>query len=122
MKIRHIMLRVYDLEKSLEFYQKVLGLKILDTRDVKGAKMYYLAKESGDPMLILCYNFHHPEKYTHGTHFGNIGYQVDSIKEFGEKLASLGIEFERNPFDGPDGLLAFIKDPDGHFIELIEVD
>lgn len=122
MKIRGIMIRVYDIERSLDFYQNVLGLNIIRTREeFKGAKLYYLAKDDQGPLLTLCYNFHHPEKYTHGSHFGHIGYEIDSMKAFEAHINSLGIHFDREPFETKAGyLLAFIKDPDGIMIELLE--
>jgi len=121
MKLRHVMLRVYDIEKSLDFYQNVLGLKLIRTRDFKDAKLYYLAQKEGDPKLALCYNFNHYEKYTHGIHFGYIGFEVDSIDKYEQKLSSLDLEFERKPFVTEHGFkLAFLKDPDGHYVELVE--
>lgn len=122
MKIRSIMIRVYDIDRSLEFYQTVLGLKVIRTRDeFKGAKLYYMGASEKDVLLTLCYNFNHPEKYTLGTHWGHIGYEIDSMEEFSKKLDNLGIEFDRQPFKTEGGyLLAFMKDPDGITIELVE--
>lgn len=122
MKFRGIMIRVYDIERSLDFYQNVLGLEILRTRDeIKGAKLFYMGINDSSPYLTLCYNFHHPEKYTHGSHFGHIAYEIESMKEFEEHIESLGISFDRLPFDTKNGFrLAFIKDPDGVMIELVE--
>lgn len=120
--MRSIMIRVYDIDRSLEFYQTVLGLKVIKTRDeFKGAKLYYLAENENDPYLTLCYNFHHPEKYNHGTHFGHIGYTIKSMEEFTQKLKNLGIGYSREPFKTESGYtLGFIKDPDGVNIELVE--
>jgi lactoylglutathione lyase len=115
------MLRVYDIDKSLEFYQTVLGLKLIKTRDFKEAKLYYMAEKDEDPKLALCYNYEHYEKYTRGTYFGYVGFEVASIDDFTKKLESLGLEYERLPFMTEHGYrLAFIKDPDGHMIELVE--
>lgn len=120
--MRGIMIRVYDIDRSLEFYQNVLGLKVIRTREeFKGAKLYYLAESEADPILTLCYNFKHPEKYTHGTHFGHIAYNIDSMEKMTQHLKNLGIDYEREPFETEGGfMLAFIKDPDGINIKLVQ--
>lgn len=120
--MRGIMIRVYDIDRSLEFYQNVLGLKVIKTREeFKGAKLYYLGEKEGDPLITLCYNYKHPEKYSHGTHFAHVGYDVDSMEQMSLHLKNMGIEFEREPFDTESGYrIAFIKDPDGINIELVQ--
>lgn len=122
MKIHDIMIRTYDIDVALEFYQNVLDLKVISVRDFKEAKIYYLAANEEDVKLALCYNFDHLEKYTHGSHFGYIGYEINSMEEFSCKLKELGMSFYREPFQTEDGnTWAFIKDPDGHAIELVEL-
>lgn len=121
MKLHHIMLRVYDIEKSLNFYQNVLGLNVLYTLELPEAKLFYVAKDEGDVALELCYNYSHPEKYTHGTHLGHVAYKVASLDEVNRKLNNHGLEFERPPFESQDGCrIAQVKDPDGHLIEFFE--
>lgn len=121
MKLHHIMLRVYNIEKSLDFYQNILGLNVLSTLELPEAKLYYIGKDETDVTLELCYNYCHPEKYTHGSHFGHVSYKVDSLNELEKKLNEYGLNFERPPFQSSDGCkIAQVKDPDGHLIEFFE--
>lgn len=122
MKLRHIMIRVYDINKSLDFYKNVLGLKVIKVRKLKDAELHFMAEKDGDPTIALCFNYHHPEKYSQGSHFGHISFEVKSMEDFTSHIKNLNIEYDRKPYVTDDGfILGFLKDPDNHSIELVEV-
>lgn len=124
MKLLHTMIRVTDKDKSLKFYQEVLGLKIRKTMELTkaAATLYFLADEDGNE-IELTYNHTLPEGgYEKGTHFGHFAFRTDDMERFSEHLKSLGHNYTREPFlvteSGPK--IAFIEDPDGLQIEIIE--
>lgn len=125
MKFLHTMVRVSDIEKSLKFYQEILGLKLDRKKELgsKGATLYFLTDETGCCEIELTYNHEAPEcGYELGTQFGHFAFAVDNMDEFAEKLKNHGYDFEREPYRLTEvgSLIAFIKDPDGMMIELIE--
>lgn len=121
MKLQHVMLRVYDIENSLVFYQNVLGLNVVKTLELKDSKLYFLAKDPEDPNLMLCYNYNHPEKYAHGNYYGFVGFEINSMEEFQANLKKQNGHFDREPFVSDNGtLIGFLKDPDGHRIEILQ--
>lgn len=116
------MVRVLDYEKSLKFYQDVLGLKLDRTMELQGATLYFLKDSVSDVEIELTYNHEAPEGgYELGGNFGHFAFAVDSLDEFTEILKQNGLEYSRAPFEIKPGLkIAFINDPDGMPIELIE--
>jgi len=113
------MVRVSDLDKSLEFYCKHLGLKQVQRRDNKEARfsLVFLAAEGDDEaQLELTYNWD-PEEYGEGRNFGHLAYAVSNIYEFCQKLMDAGITINRPP---RDGRMAFIRSPDNISIELLQ--
>ena len=121
MKFQNIMFRVNDIDASLKFYQEVLGLKIVDKIDFQDSALHYLAVNEDAPRIVLCYNANHPETYTPGSSFGYVTFEVPSIEDFSARLQKAGYAFHREPFTISQGeQVAFVKDPDGHSIELIE--
>jgi len=125
MKLLHTMIRVINIEKSLKFYQEVLGLKLVRSMEVKkvGATLYFLTDETGNYELELTYNHKLPEGgYSHGSHFGHLAVGVNDMDKFSGILRANGLEYSREPFmiteSGPK--IAFIADPDGITIEIIE--
>jgi len=119
MKFLHTMLRVKDLEKSLDFFIHQLGL--IETRrlEVPAGKftLVYLATEMGAPEVELTYNWDSDEEYTSGRFFGHLAFEVENIYEKCHDLEKKGITINRPP---RDGYMAFIKSPDGHSIELLQ--
>jgi len=119
MKYLHTMVRVFDLEKSLEFYVKHLGLKEVRRHENQEGKftLIFLATGDNEPPIELTYNWDEKEPYNSGRNFGHLAYSVENIYETCEKLSQAGIDILRPP---RDGRMAFIKSPDGVSIELLQ--
>ena len=123
MKYLHTMVRVENIEDSLDFYCNKLGLK--ETRRIENEKgkftLIFLGAENSDgrhALLELTYNWD-PEKYTGGRNFGHLAYSVKNIYETCDNLMKKGVTINRPPRDGH---MAFIKSPDGISIELLQED
>ena len=125
MKFLHTMIRVGDLEKSVDFYTRLLGMKETRRRDVPDGKYTLVfvgyGEEASDCMIELTYNYG-VETYEMGTAFGHLAIGTDDIYGLCERLAAEGVTIPRAP--GPlkfgTTVIAFIEDPDGYKIELIE--
>lgn len=123
MKFLHTMIRILNVENSLKFYQELLGLKLSRTMELKDATLYFLADEKRCCEIELTYNHTPPENgYVLGTYFGHLAFETDNMDKFTDKLKNFGMNYERSPFNitetGPK--IAFLKDPDGYNIEIIE--
>tara|TARA_B100000745_G_scaffold139183_1_gene90929 strand:- start:316 stop:735 length:420 start_codon:yes stop_codon:yes gene_type:complete len=119
MKYLHTMVRVSDLEKSLDFYCNKLGLK--ETRRVDHEEgrftLIFIAPEGQEECpLELTYNWD-PEAYNEGRNFGHVAYEVDDIYETCRQLSDAGVVINRPPRDGK---MAFIRSPDNVSIELLQ--
>ncbi len=127
MKFLHGMIRVKDIEKSLRFYQDFLGLKLAKVSELEDCKLYFLEDDFGHRAIELTANFETPEKYELGECFGHFAFGVKSLDEIGTKLKEFGYEWLWEPFvlnrvnePNKKTKIAFICDPDGVEIELIE--
>ncbi|MDD3149935.1 MAG: VOC family protein [Candidatus Gastranaerophilales bacterium] len=123
MKFLHTMIRVKDIEKSLDFYQKIIGLKLSKTKELKDATLYFLSDKEGYTEIELTYNHTLPEDgYELGNNLGHFAFATDNMDNFTQKLKANGLNYYRVPFllSGIGPKIAFIKDPDGIQIELIE--
>lgn len=125
MKILHTMLRVSDLDKSIEFYTQVMGMKLLRRRENKDYR-YTLAfvgyqDESQGAVLELTHNWDVSE-YDLGNGYGHIAVEVDDIYATCSIIEDLKGKITRQPgpVKGGNTVIAFIEDPDGYKIELIE--
>ncbi|MES2298161.1 MAG: VOC family protein [Pseudomonadota bacterium] len=118
MKYLHAMIRVADLDASLRFYQTALGLQLLRHKDYPGGRfsLYYLASAPGEPEIELTHNWD-KASYTHGDSFGHLAFCVDDIYAQCQRLQDAGVTVLRPP---RDGRMAFVKDPDGISIELLQ--
>ena len=121
MKYLHTMVRIKDIDESLDFYVNKLGLK--EKKRVNNEKgrytLIFLAAENSDEktgLLELTYNWD-SEKYEGGRNFGHLAYSVKNIYETCEKLMEGGIIINRPPRDGH---MAFVKSPDGISIEILQ--
>ena len=124
MKLLHTMIRVKDIEKSLKFYQELLGLKLAKKKRLDDCMLYFLSDEYGEVQIELTHNDETPESgYDIGTGFGHFAFGVDSLDEFTKKMKDFGCEYLWEPFklSAVGSTIAFIKDPDGYEIELIEL-
>ncbi len=121
MKYLHTMVRVKDIDSSLDFYCNKLGLK--EIRRIENEKgrftLIFLGAENSDDktgLLELTYNWD-PEDYTEGRNFGHLAYSVNNIYETCDHLMKNGVTINRPPRDGH---MAFIKSPDGISIEVLQ--
>lgn len=122
MKFLHAMIRVKDVEKSLEFYQKLLNMTIAKKKRLDDCELIYLEDEEHAAQIELTVNDEIPkEGYVNGNAFGHFAFSVDSMEKFTEKLHALGYEYFYEPYVVFSGTkIAFVKDPDNNEIELIE--
>ena len=123
MKLLHTMIIVKNIEESIKFYTKLLNMKLDKKKRLDDCELYFLNDEDNNYQLELTFNDDTPENgYEIGTGFGHLAFSVDSLEKFTEKLHNLGYEYLYEPFDlnGKGTKIAFIKDPDGYEIELIE--
>ncbi|KAF0652991.1 MULTISPECIES: lactoylglutathione lyase [Cyanophyceae] len=125
MRLLHTMLRVGDLERSLRFYTEVLGMKLLRRKDYPGGA-YTLAfvgygDEADTTVLELTHNWD-TDAYEIGTGFGHLAIGVDDIHATCAAIAAKGGRVVRPPGPKQHGttVLAFVEDPDGYKVELIQ--
>jgi lactoylglutathione lyase len=125
MRILHTMLRVGDLPRAIDFYTRILGMKVIRTTD-RPEQKYRLAfvgygDESSGAVLELTYNYDVPS-YEIGTAFGHIAIEVDDAAASCAAVRAAGgtVTREAGPVKGGTTVIAFVQDPDGYKIELIE--
>jgi len=119
MKYLHTMVRVTDLEASLEFYCENLGLQETRRRADKNGRytlVFLSAPGDEDAQVELTYNWD-PEPYTGGRNFGHLAYEVSDIYATCEQLMAGGVTINRPP---RDGRMAFVRSPDQISIELLQ--
>ena len=126
MEFLHTMVRISDLDVSLDFYCNKLGLIEFSRKDNEKGRFTLiflcapddknLAEESKKPLIELTYNWD-KEEYTGGRNFGHLAFKVDNIYETCQKLQDNGVVINRPP---RDGYMAFINSPDGISIELLQ--
>ena len=122
MKFLHSMIRVKKLEESLKFYEQLLGMKLVRTKRLEDCTLYFLEDENGG-QIELTYNDDTPQDgYINGNAFGHFAFAVESFDEFTKRLYSLGYKYLYEPFDldGKGSIIAFVNDPDGNEIELVQ--
>jgi lactoylglutathione lyase len=125
-QLLHTMIRVFDLEKSIAFYTGQLGMKLLRRKDYPSGE-FTLAfvgygDEESNAVIELTHNWGQKEPYQLGTAFGHLAVGVPDIYGTCERLAKAGVKIPRPPGPMKHGgsVIAFIEDPDGYKIELIE--
>ena len=126
MRYLHTMVRVKDVDESLDFYCNKLGMtEVRRTESEKGRfTLIFLAarddessgRETRAPLLELTYNWD-PEDYSSGRNFGHLAFEVDDIYETCQNLMDSGVVINRPPHDGH---MAFVKSPDGISFELLQ--
>ncbi|HEY0879370.1 MAG TPA: lactoylglutathione lyase [Zeimonas sp.] len=125
MRILHTMLRVGDLQRSIGFYTTVMGMRVLRTTE-RPEQKYSLAfvgygDESTDAVLELTWN-HGVDRYDLGTAYGHVAIEVPDAVAACERIRAAGgkVVREAGPVKGGSTVIAFVEDPDGYRIELIE--
>ena len=125
-RLLHAMIRVRDLDKSVDFYTRLLGMKLLRQKDFPTGK-FTLAfvgygPEDRNTAIELTHNWDQEEPYTHGSGFGHLAVAAPNIYKTCERLEVEGVKIPRPPGPMKHGgaVIAFIEDPDGYKIELIE--
>jgi len=119
MKYLHTMVRVSDLEHSLDFYCNKLGLVELHRKEVPQGRftLVFLAAPGDEAAQVeLTYNWD-PETYSGGRNFGHLAYAVDDIYAACQRLQDEGVTINRPP---RDGRMAFVRSPDGISVELLQ--
>ena len=119
MKYLHTMVRVSDLDASLDFYCNKLGMKEVTRRDNDKGRftlVFLAAPGDEDAQIELTYNWD-PEEYGEGRNFGHLAYRVENIYQLCEQLQQQGVTINRPP---RDGRMAFIRSPDNISIELLQ--
>ena len=119
MKYLHTMVRVTDLAASLRFYCDALGLREIRRRENEKGRftLVFLAAPGDDEAQVeLTYNWD-PENYGIGRAFGHLAYEVDDIYATCDRLMKAGVTINRPP---RDGVMAFVRSPDKHSIELLQ--
>lgn len=127
MKFLHTMLRVGDMQRSVDFYTRILGMRVLRTRDVPEYKYsltflgYGNGNADGGAELELTYNYG-VSSYEQGTAFGHLALGVPDVAGACERIRAAGgkVTREAGPVKGGTTVIAFVEDPDGYKIELIE--
>ena len=123
------MIRAYDVQKSMDFYIQLLGMEFNYKADLEDCTLYYLKDPATGAEIELTANFEKPEnKYINGEAFGHFAFEVDNFDDFSKKVERLGYKYLYEPFkivlkgekDVKTLKIAFINDPDGNEIELIE--
>jgi lactoylglutathione lyase len=125
-RLLHTMIRVRDLDASLNFYTKLLGMNLLRKRDYPTGK-FTLAfvgygDETSSTVIELTHNWDQKDPYALGTAFGHLAIAVPDVYKACEQLAAAGVKVPRpaGPMAHGGSVIAFIEDPDGYRIELIE--
>ncbi|WP_305422781.1 VOC family protein [Photobacterium leiognathi] len=126
MEYLHTMIRVSNLDASLDFYCNKLGLVEVNRKESERGRFTLVflaapsqaeaAKETKSPLLELTYNWD-PEEYTGGRNFGHLAFTVENIYELCARLQDNGVVINRLPRDGH---MAFVRSPDGISIELLQ--
>ena len=131
MEYLHTMVRIQDIDESLDFYCNKLGMREINRMEVEKGRFTLIflaanddvekAKANKAPMLELTYNWPdengNVEEYDGGRNFGHLAFRVDNIYDTCQKLMDQGVTINRPP---RDGRMAFIKSPDGISIELLQ--
>ena len=126
MRYLHTMVRITDIDQSLDFYCNKLGMiemRRMDNEQGRYTLIFlaapddeYASREARAPLIELTYNWD-PEKYGEGRNFGHLAYEVDNIYETCRRLQQGGVTINRPPRDGN---MAFIRSPDNVSIELLQ--
>ncbi len=119
MKFLHTMVRVKDLDESIDFFSNKLGLVETRRKDYEIGRftLLYLATKAGEPEVELTYNWDQETDYSDGNNFGHLAFSVENIYDYCQMLMDKGVTILRPPRDGH---MAFIRTPDQISIEFLQ--
>lgn len=121
MKFLHTMIRVKDLDQSIDFFTRIVGL--VETRRKKFPEgrftLAFLATAPGEPEIELTHNWDRTDEYSNGENFGHLAFSVENIYDYCQHLMDNGVTILRPP---RDGRMAFFRTPDQISIELLQKD
>ena len=120
-KLLHTRYRLNDLEKSVDFYKRVLGLQeVRRHKSPRGSELVFMKAPESEELIELCH-FPNSGPVQVQADLTHLAFEVDSLEEFGKHLAGLGLKFSDGPTLKPDGSgFAFIDAPEGYEIELMQ--
>jgi lactoylglutathione lyase len=123
-KAIHSMIRVLDLDRSIDFYDRAFGLKVANRFDFDGFALVYLRNAENDFEIELTLNKDRKEPYTHGDGYGHVAVCVDDVKAEHARFQAIGLApNDVKEFHREGALMArffFVQDPDGYKIEVLE--
>lgn len=123
-KLIHTMIRVLDVDRSIEFYRQAFGLDVSHRLDFEDFALIYLGNDENDVELELTLNRGEETPYTHGSGYGHVAFVVDDALAEHQRFADLGYKpRDVTEFKPDDKLLArffFVTDPDGYEIEVLD--
>ncbi len=119
MRFLHTMIRVLDLDKSLDFFVRKMGLTETRRYEVPEGKftLIFLVAAPGEPEIELTYNWDQKEAYSEGRNFGHLAFSVSNIYQYCENLQKQGVVINRPPRDGK---MAFVRSPDNISVEILQ--
>ncbi len=127
-RLLHTMIRVMDMDKSVDFYTRHLGMKVLRRNDFEGGRFTLCfvgyGDEESEAVVELTHNWDQEEPYDHGSAFGHLAIAVPDAYAVCEQLEKEGVSVPRpaGPMKGGTRVIAFIEDPDGYKFELVRRD
>ena len=119
MKFLHAMVRVKDLDDSIDFFTNILGFTQTRRKESEAGRytLVYFASTPSEPEIELTYNWDQETPYTEGRNFGHLAFSVENIYDYCQMLIDKGVTINRPP---RDGYMAFIRTPDQISIELLQ--
>ncbi len=122
MRILHTCLNVADLDRSIGFYTQLMGMKFVSRRDIKQNNAEIAFVEDGSGGAIELTHWRDKKTLAEGDNFDHIAFAVGDVKAAVDELKAKGVTIAMEPFSlgGSSSKIAFIKDPDGNWLELIE--
>ena len=123
-KAIHTMIRVLDLDKSMDFYKRAFGLELAQRFDFDGFTLAYLRNDESEFEIELTWNHGQEEPYTHGSGYGHVALSVDDCGAEHDRLVEEGLDpnpVKQMEHDGQQlARFFFVQDPDGYKIEVVE--
>jgi lactoylglutathione lyase len=125
MKIDHASITVKDMDQSINFYTKTLGLKLVSRREIpeNKAEIAFVASSNGNDNIGIELTYWKEKKdWTDGDQLDHIAFVIDDVKKAVEEFKRKGVEIAKEPYSlvGSKSIIAFIKDPNGIWLELIQ--